>query len=275
VIDRQSAIFFSEIFGFGDAVLFFAKLRRRRRKTIFYRMTGEWFANTNYSSKADLEPCVPTYWYKALNMTLAGVGLIIGIYSVRELSNISGDEDPEIKREKMRILGASVSTIGILLWPVAWDLLVGYTLISYQPLILFGFAWPMVMSLLDLVYSSNAKTASQAKQVFGIGEITSDANTLVGIAFAVGSLLGSQGNKQLSTATIPLLLIALFLLIAFIVPTPSLDPNDYSGYTVGAIQRTFFNYAMGMVVTGITINLSSQNKRNLQRSFDSFCAEQF
>ncbi|AGO83807.1 hypothetical protein psal_cds_251 [Pandoravirus salinus] len=220
-----------------------------------------------------LDPCVPRGWIRAFNTALVAAALGVTIYAGKSFDDIRGDDDPAIRREKMRLLGAGVSTVGVLLWPVMWDALAGYAIVAHHPLTLFGFAWPIIMSMLDLSYLAADKNSVQAQRVFGLGEVSSDANTLVGVAFAVGSLLVSQGNTRLADATIPLLMYALLLLIAFIVPIPTLDPDDYSGFITGAIQRTFFNYAMGFVIAGISINISGQTGRGLQSALQRLCLQ--
>lgn len=220
-----------------------------------------------------LDPCVPRGWIRAFNAALVATALGVTIYAGKSFDDIADDDDPAIRREKMRLLGAGVSTVGVLLWPVLWDALAGYAIVAHHPLTLFGFAWPILMSMLDLSYLAANKNSLQAQRVFGLGEISSDANTLVGVAFAVGSLLVSQGNTRLADATIPLLMYALLLLIAFIVPIPTLDPDDYSGFATGAIQRTFFNYAMGFVIAGISTNIAGQTGRGLQSALQRLCLE--
>ncbi|AVK75814.1 hypothetical protein pneo_cds_207 [Pandoravirus neocaledonia] len=220
-----------------------------------------------------LDPCVPRGWIRAFNTALIATAVGATIYAGKSFDDITADDDPAIRREKMRLLGAAVSTVGVLVWPVLWDALAGYAIVAHHPLTLFGFAWPILMSMLDLSYLAANKNSLQAQRVFGLGEISSDANTLVGVAFAVGSLLVSQGNTRLADATIPLLMYALLLLIAFIVPIPTLDPDDYSGFATGAIQRTFFNYAMGFVIAGISTNIAGQTGRGLQSALQRLCLQ--
>nr|UDO47825.1 hypothetical protein [Pandoravirus massiliensis] len=220
-----------------------------------------------------LDPCVPRGWIRAFNAALIATAVGATLYAGKSFDDIIADDDPAIRREKMRLLGAGVSTVGVLVWPVLWDALAGYAIVAHHPLTLFGFAWPILMSMLDLSYLAANKNSLQAQRVFGLGEISSDANTLVGVAFAVGSLLVSQGNTRLADATIPLLMYALLLLIAFIVPIPTLDPDDYSGFATGAIQRTFFNYAMGFVIAGISTNIAGQTGRGLQSALQRLCLQ--
>ncbi|AVK76880.1 hypothetical protein pmac_cds_192 [Pandoravirus macleodensis] len=220
-----------------------------------------------------LDPCVPRGWIRAFNTALIATAVGVTLYAGKSFDDITTDDDPAIRREKMRLLGAGVSTVGVLVWPVLWDALAGYAIVAHHPLTLFGFAWPILMSMLDLSYLAANKNSIQAQRVFGLGEISSDANTLVGVAFAVGSLLVSQGNTRLADATIPLLMYALLLLIAFIVPIPTLDPDDYSGFATGAIQRTFFNYAMGFVIAGISTNIAGQTGRGLQSALQRLCLQ--
>jgi hypothetical protein len=222
----------------------------------------------------ELEQCIPRVWTYFMNAVLAGVCAAIGISTMMQLGAIEDDQDPSTRREKMRLIGASVTMMGVAAWPVAWDALVGYSIMSHHPLTIFGFVWPIAISLIDLNYASSAQNAVQAEKVFGIGEISSDAATLVGVAFAIGSLLTSQGNKPLADATVPLLMYALMLLIAFIVPTPSLDPNDYPGFAVGAAQRLLFNMAMGLVITAMGVNLTAQKGSGLRSALKRICRAQ-
>jgi hypothetical protein len=224
------------------------------------------------ASPALLDPCVPDGWFKAVRVVLISAAVIATLYAIKEFDSIVDDADPEVKREKMRIISSSVTAVGAFLWPVLWDILAGMSVVSHHPLTMFGFLWPMVVGLLDLTYVRSAKNAVQAEKVFGIGELSTDANTLVGVAFAVGSLLSSQ-STAVADATVPLLMYALLLLIAFIVPTPSLDPNDYSGFLAGTVQRMFFNYAMGFVVAGISLNISQQGNKGLQTALRKVCIE--
>lgn len=219
-----------------------------------------------------LDPCLPKSWVRAFDVTLVATAVALTAYSIYEFRDIRGDSNPEVMNEKMKILGSTVSLIGVLLWPVVWNYLVGYSVIVHRPLTLFGFLWPMVINILDLI-SINGRDSSETKKVFGMGSITADANTLVGVAFAIGSLLSSQSDTKLANATIPLIMYSLLLMIAFIVPTPSLDPNSYEGFTTGGIQRVFFNYAMGLVITGISINVSTGTGRGLQKVIRTICSE--
>lgn len=218
-----------------------------------------------------LDPCVPRGWIRAFNTALVVAAVGVVIYAGKSFDAIPEEGDPAIRREKMRLLGSAVSTVGVLAWPVIWDALAGYAIVAHHPLTLFGFAWPIVMSMLDLSYLAANKNSTQAQRVFGLGSVSNDANTLVGVAFAVSSLLVSQGDRGLANATIPLLMYALLLLIAFIVPIPSLDPDDYSGFVTGAVQRTFFNYAMGFVIAGISTNIAGQSGRGLQTALQRLC----
>jgi hypothetical protein len=220
-----------------------------------------------------LDPCVPPSWLRAFGWVLGATALGVLVTAARQFSLVPGDSDPEVKREKMRIIGATVSLIGALLWPVLWNQLAGFAVVVHHPLTLFAFLWPMIVSGIDLIYSTTARNPAEQARIFGLAELSTDANTLIGVAFAVGSLLASQANRRLADATVPLLMYSLLFLIAFIVPTPTLDPNDYSGFAAGAIQRTFFNYAMGLVIAGIAVNISAQSDHGLQSALRGFCLQ--
>jgi len=220
---------------------------------------------------AKLDACIPAVWLRAFNFTLISTAVVSVLYAIKQFSNIHEGGDPEIYREKMRVIGLAVSMAGILVWPVVFDSLVGYAIMTHQPLTVLGFTWPILMNLLDLGYIAAAQNATQVQKAFGVGEVSGDANTLVGTVFAIGSLLLSQRNSAVASATIPLLMYALLFLIAFIVPIPSLDPNQYGGFFAGVVQRTFFNYAMGFVITGLAMNLSGHSAPCLQSALQQIC----
>lgn len=220
-----------------------------------------------------LDPGVPRSWVRVFNYVLGAVALVAVVGATSEFLSIEDFDDPEIKREKMRIIGSTVSLVGALLWPALWDRLAGYAVVVHHPLTIFAFLWPLVVAGVDLVYSASARNPAEQARIFGLTELSTDANTLIGVAFAVGSLLASQANRQLADATVPLLMYALLFLIAFIVPTPTLNPNDYSGFAVGAIQRTSFNYALGLVIAGISINVSAQSGHSVQSALRNMCLE--
>jgi hypothetical protein len=238
--------------------------------TIRHPASGRVDPPERYIPGEPLDACVPKVWLKALDFAIGATVAAVVVHAAKTFDDITGDADPDVKREKMRIIASGVSAAGILLWPVIWDTVAGYSLLVHHPLTIFGFLWPMVMAMIDLGYSSSARSAVAAERVFGIGQLSSDANTLVGVAFAVGSLLASQSNA-VADATVPLLMYALILLIAFIIPTPSLDPNDYAGFLAGAVQRMFFNYAMGFVITGVTLNISGTSDTGLNNALRRIC----
>lgn len=228
--------------------------------------------NVGLNSNSFLDPCIPKVWLRALNLVLLSVVVIVSVYAAKQLNDIPETGDPEVKREKMRIIGATISTVGIFIWPVLWDMLIGYSIVVHRPLTIFGFLWPIIIGIIDLNASSSPRNV-QAQRVFGFGQLTTNANTLIGTIFAFGSLLVSQSNSKLADATIPLLMYALLLLIAFIVPIPNINPNDYSGFSVNAAQSVFFSYAMGFIIAGITVNISGQSGKALQQLTQESCLE--
>jgi hypothetical protein len=207
-----------------------------------------------------------------LNVVLAATAVGTVAYALREFENIGEARDPELRGEKMRLIGAAVSAAAVLLWPVVWDTLVGYAVVTHHPLTLFGFLWPTVMNLLNLSHIASAQS-NRVQNVYNSGTITSNVNTLVGTAFAVGGLLFSQGDPTIAKATSPLIMYALLLLIAFIVPIPNLNPNEYLGFLAAAAQRAFFNYAMGFIICGISINISGRSGQGLAAALRRLCSE--
>lgn len=215
-----------------------------------------------------------------LDAILGGVIIVIladTVWQIRELDSDASSStnngngrktiSPEVRKEQLRMLSVGITTSFSAAWPIVWQHLVGWDVLAHNPVTLFGFLWPLVMSMIDVSYTSHSSSTIDPSRFYGLnGQVTADANTLLGVSFAVGSLLISQVRSGISEATIPLLMYALLLLIAFIVPTPSLDPQGFAGFAVATTQRNFFNWAMGFVITGISVNLSEHGHKGMKRA---------
>lgn len=215
------------------------------------------------------EPLLPKRYL--LDAILGGVIVVIMADTVWQIGEMNSSEkktiSPEVRKEQLRMLSVGITSSFSAAWPIVWQHLVGWDVLAHNPVTLFGFLWPLVMSMIDVSYTSHSASTIDPSRFYGLnGQVTADANTLLGVSFAVGSLLISQVRSGISEATIPLLMYALLLLIAFIVPTPSLDPQGFAGFAVATVQRNFFNWAMGFVITGISVNLSEHGHKGMKRA---------
>lgn len=192
-----------------------------------------------------------------VTLTVATVGLAgYAIYKLKKDPEEYCDE----RGHRFKILNTTVSLMGLLMWPVVWDLTMGYDLLFRSPLAIAGFLWPMIINLIQMV-STRAQGKSKSMTVY------KDASVIISIGFAIGTLLISQiGRKDLSSVegqkVLPALLYSLLLSIAFVVPIAHIEPNYTSSVAIKSSQRTFLNYSVGFVITGILMYLSSQMNQN-------------
>lgn len=226
--------------------------------------------------KAGVLPmCIRRVWLTIFELLLAG--LMIGVVgmSIRAFKQLDAlGKDPELKKEKCRLISVTSSAVGLLLWPLLWDYLVGFAVVIHNPLVLLGFVWPIVMEIMDISFATSNAKSLKMERIFGVNQMQADSTTLLAITFAIGSLLFSQARSRLAEATVPLLLYALLILLVFLMPTPSLDPNELTGFAFGSMQRSFYHYSLGLVIAGITVNISGQGKSGLQRALEKLCQEQ-
>ena len=256
-----------------------------------------------------LDPCIPKTWLKAFNIALVGVALWVVVHTVQTLKSMDGsgsrddnvgvysntsngsnknannagdddddddddddgEDDPELKREKLRLIGAGVATVGVLVWPLVWEGLLGFSVVPHNPIVLFAFLWPAVVGLIDVAQTASAADSVAAGRIFALQQLGSDASIILGTAFAVGSLLISQRSLGMAAAVVPILMTSLLLLIAFIVPTPPLDPGSYTGFAVGTAQRSVFNAAAGLVIAAISLNLSRHGGSTIEQGLRAMC----
>lgn len=193
-----------------------------------------------------------------INATLSLATIGIAIFSIYKLKK-DPEEYCDERGHRFKILNTTVSLMGLLLWPVVWDLTMGYNLLFQSPLAIAGFLWPMIINLIQMI-STKARGRSKTVGVYR------DASAIISIGFAIGTLLISQvGQNNLSSLegqkVLPALLYSLLLSIAFVVPIAHIEPNYTSSVTIKSTQRTFLNYSVGFVITGILMYLTSYTQK--------------
>jgi len=162
------------------------------------------------------------------------------------------------KKSNLNLLLMSISAAAGLGWIIVWGATVGYDSLSFYPLCLLGLMWPILMSIFDIAYLRNSANSSiQAQGPFAAGHLQGIGGSVIGISFAIGSLLTSSKFKSTSQSTTPLLMYSLVLLIAFVVPIPGVNPTSETALVIGDVQRASFNWAIGFLLTALTVNASA------------------
>jgi len=207
---------------------------------------------------------------KVINIFLILLALGILVYSRYIFSSQSfhvmdrGDDD--------QLIGSSVLAAGILLWPVIWDAVVGYDkLFSCSPLYI-AFAWPIVLLLFQM-YDSHCDYQEDIENVQNqrhdiIKAVQSDSGTIISVAFAMGTIflvMSRLGNEKILYESVRIVIVALIMCIAFIMPTANFMDNSHR-YTVYIrySQRVFINYVVGLVVAALIMMFyTSKDHKNL------------
>ena len=165
-----------------------------------------------------------------------------------------GAGDDRYRREKARIVVAGVYAAGLLLWPVICSTIIGWDKIKAHPILGIAFAWTVGAFAWELFANMGEETDHEAMRA--TGDTRTNANVIIGAAWAVGSLLAvvrATGSQSSDGARI--LLMALVLCIAFVIPLPiDENPRTIRSRVVRSSQRSVLYYAVGLFIAGIIIS---------------------
>lgn len=187
---------------------------------------------------------------------LSAIVLSIAFFALYVL-NTGGDET-EAQRTKVTVL--TILAVGAVVWPLLWYVSIGSVVMTDGAVLpLFGALWPGVMLLLDI------RGVGRSQQ--GVTNLTGsllqeDANSLVGIAFAFAMLMVAtyaKKQKEMYSAMM-MVLFALVLCIAFVIPQPASGENKNYAYIWSAAQRVVFAFAMGYILTALCITIATGSK---------------
>lgn len=189
----------------------------------------------------------------AVNVALAAsAATILSVTGQR--TGFARKATPDTRDEQTRYIFSGVLCAGIALWPVVWDACIGLNVVLHQPKLLLGFLFPMVMGAVELfVIMQRSARESKSQSLFAHHEMNADAGAIISAAFAMGSLFLRSSTQNYAATHI--LMYGLLLVIAFVVPTISVDPNSRTAILVRSVQKVLLSYALGFVVTGISMDL--------------------
>ena len=154
-------------------------------------------------------------------------------------------------------LSNALLTLGMLLWPVLFDITVGYDSLAKRPRLLLGFAWPVAITSFSLNSVMDRRTLSAAETKGVQRALNNDAQAIISAAFAMGALL--SGLKSASGTHI--IMYALILSLAFVVPSIVTSDNAMSRTMVTSGQSLALNWAIGLIMTGISSDLVPDGAR--------------
>jgi hypothetical protein len=169
----------------------------------------------------------------------------------------------QLNDEVMRVYVNAVLMLGILIWPLVWDVAVaspqlsGLQRLQQNPKMALGLVWPLVMIVVDMQYvRQRAQDASFFESLHRIGYLQTDANTIITAAFAMGTLITSMRQKQDSSGSgMQIVMYALLLCVAFVIPTSDVPVTSRAALIIRSAQKVCLNYAIGFVIAGIMADL--------------------
>ena len=152
------------------------------------------------------------------------------------LARLYANKDGNVSTRSVAQLNiATVWILGILHWPILWQTLVGYQMLSEFPLTLCGFAWPFILICLDLIWIPHQTIEHEGvnkKTIFHF-----DAGAVQALSFGIGGLLLTQIGRNFARTTSPIFSACIFMCVAFLLPTPGVQALSVTGVTVSAIQK--------------------------------------
>lgn len=167
--------------------------------------------------------------------------------------------DVRVKTRTKELFNAASSyTCGALAWPLIWYFLVGPVMIQAAPLTFLGFAWPVVIMLLDLLWVTKQplEPDDTKKTTF-----TFDGNAISSLSFALGGILLTQVGKTFATSASPMLFACIFLVIAFVIPSPGVHSRTGIGAIILALRKIAMAFCVGLLISSVTITLQVGMKR--------------
>ena len=196
-------------------------------------------------------------------------GLTVCAVTVAVAACVAGKKvkDDRLDRYRMHIYTSGIYCVGALLWPLCFYFLAIRSYETLQdPYVVFGFAWPIALILMDTVFARNRIRRSEVEEESRANELRGSGGMLIGAAWAVGALLAivatraaPRGLKQVvgaggegwSSKAAGMVLASLLMCIAFLIPVPENSARSYFNINYRAAQKVFLNWAVGLFVVGI------------------------
>lgn len=167
----------------------------------------------------------------------------LGVLGASAWATIEIKKQPSIEKKKV-LTSLSVNTIGILMWPLIWSLVIGFKSLSNVGA-LVTFVWPMIILLNEARHAPN----SHISKIQAAAAVTT-------LGFAMASLANFLPKDQQtpSISTCKIVMWAIVLLSAFVIHTPTLH-NQVEELALQSAQNVAFIYATGLIVAAAVSHL--------------------
>ncbi len=165
-----------------------------------------------------------------------------------------------------KVDSVAILAIGATLWPILFDATAGFRALARAPSLWLAFIWPLATIGFDLGLGAQSTIYKQVMhQHQRPTQGPAEANAVLGVALAIGSILATKGLEKGGPRSMklgmPLLMAGVALTIAFVLPVPTVDPASDIGITIRTAQSgVFFNYAVGLMLGAILVSFSVRAK---------------
>lgn len=168
------------------------------------------------------------------------------------------------KEDNIRFYSSSILTLGLVLYPLIFNLTVGTKLFKSKPAIIFGLIWPMII-MLAYLKSDQVEMDTGGTEPLPVSSYK-DTGILLTTVLSLGAILismpeGAGGERKM---IIQLLMYAAMLGMAFVLPIGNLTGEQTEGSNAAVIaqtsQRVFMAYAIGFIIVSLIIFITSAKK---------------
>ena len=149
---------------------------------------------------------------------------------------------------------------GIVIYPMLWFIVVKPE--SMHSCHIPGIIWPIIILLFHIV--TNTLQTEDTENKVNHSSLLHESSVITGLALSIGGMIASI-NKTNQYKHAQIFMTALVMIIAFIVPSlSSIPPTSLLKKHIQIIQKIIFNFAVGFLLTGICLYVSSipQEKQN-------------
>lgn len=144
----------------------------------------------------------------------------------------------------------------ILLWPIVFACVVRLSFLQQIPLLWMSLAWPIIFLLINLSHSDRPRDGPSVHRT----NQQIDVNAITGFCFAVGGMVSSQLGKNALLSVSGIFTTAFLLCLAFVLPTPDMPSQTHLHVVIEAVQSSFLQYAIGLLIAGILLNLQMSRR---------------
>lgn len=216
-----------------------------------------------------------TIMYVAVGVLVLAI-VAVGVATWWTVDSLS----PELSGVQRRCAVHATVTTGvmsmvILAWPMLFHAFLGLNTLTRYPVAALGFGWPILLCVSDIlsrkdspsIFDPDLRGSLKEEDMrggpsdFSDSKLGAEALSITTLIFAMGTLFVHTLSKRQMAYTVPALKWALLLGIAFVIPDTYQDPGSVAGAAIQALKKSAFNMAVGMVITGIVLDLAFTSRR--------------